>query len=446
MLLKLVTMMSIKKKDFSFWENQGYVPTARLHSWPAQWYNVQNLRFFGSITWVAAVPHDIESRIRLEYLHESIIKHKFFDPFVYENGISSSLGRRNVYVSLIPKLVVDWFSKHTLEEIHDQIAMYISLYEIGEKYSNPNVIKDTHSSYHSAIQYHLNSIWDKYPQLNKAYLFWGPHDLFEKEEFSKEANYGDFFRQKTEIEENWRQNNPHEAQIYDEKWDDFWTAWAILLEDIYKAGKLPSWFIKRNEWKNSDNQSHTYISLPRLRHDENMGWIRPTGTLADDFGIVSYGLTYYDELRLRGEKVEYDKQTGKEFIKKLTSKELEDIKSDSLCRTEASSKAFEFLMYAKSTKNEWAKWSIAPVKHNGYIYLYSDGRAIKVGFSSEHPDQEKRKLSLQTGNSGELKLVGYIEGNRAKERILHKRFEHKKTVGEWFDLNEDDIKSILGNI
>jgi hypothetical protein len=180
-----------------------------------------------------------------------------------------------------------------------------------------------------------------------------------------------------------------------------------------------------------------------LRHDENFGWRRPTGALADDFGIVSYGITYGDALRLRGEKIEYDKETKKEILKELTSKEFEDAQKDSLCRTEADATAFEFLMYAQSKKKEWPSWSISPVNNTGYIYLYSDGHATKIGYSSTHPDREKRKNSLQTGNSRPLELLGTIEGTLKKEAILKKRYAHKRTIGEWFELSKDDIESIL---
>ena len=433
--------MPTYEKAFSFWEKE-YIPTARLDSWPKQWFNTNNLRFFGSVTWVAAVPHDIQSRVRLEALHSSIVKREFFDPFVYENRISSDSRKRSVYVSLIPRPVVDWFSKHTLDEIHDQVAAYIALFEIEEKYSNPNVIGDTHSSYHWAIKQHLSTFWQKYPQLDRAHLPLGPHDVFE-EENPIVRDYAAFFRRKTEIEEKWRRDNQSEAQTYDEKWDNFGDAETSLLKELYGAKTLPAWFLREIEWKDLNGQTHTYLRLKKLKHDEDFGWQRPTGALADDFGIVSYGLTYSDELRLQGKKIDYDNQVDEEHIVKLTSKELEDARGDSLSRTEADAEAFEFLMYAKSTRKDWPNWSISLPQYTGYIYLYSDGRAIKIGFSSEHPDLEKRKFTLQTGNSAELKLVGYIEGSREKEKILHNRFAHKKTVGEWFDLSSDDITSIL---
>ena len=351
-------------------------------------------------------------------------------------------GRKSVYVSLIPQPVVDWFSKHTMDEIHDQVAMYIALYEIEQEYANKNVIGDTHSSYNPAIQHHLRNFCDKYPHLSKEYIPLGPHDIFEKEN-TKIEDYNAFFQRKTAIEEEWRKGNPQEAQLYDDKKDNLERAWGNLLENLFNAEKLPKWFLKKNEVEITNGQTYYYLSLQKLKRDENFGWQRPTGALADDFGIVSYGITYRDERRLQGQKIDYDEKTDEEVIKKLTTKELKDAKIDTLSRTESDAKAFEFLMYAKSKGKEWPNWSISNAKHTGYIYLYSDGRAYKIGFSYDHPELEKRKRSMQTSNSGLLKLIGYIEGTREKETILHKKYQHKRTQGEWFDLSLDDIKSFL---
>lgn len=429
--------------DFQYWvDKEGFVPTARLSPWPKNWYSTCHLRFFGSVSWVAAVPHDVRTRVRLEALHESIVKQSFFDPLVFENSVASESLGKTVYVSLIPPSVVDWFSKHTLEEIHDQIALYMALYELSERYGNPNVMGDTHSTYHAAIKLHIANICKKYPVLEKNCLPVGPHDLFEKEA-GPNGDQKEILRKKWEIDAEWRENSPAEAAVYDEMRGKFDEAENALWEEIYKKGLLPPWFLRRLEWEFAKGKLDSSVELQRLRHDTDVGWRRPTGALADDFGIVSYGLTGDDELRLRGQKMEYDKRSGEVILKSLRGAESEKAKKDDLSGWGSNHDAFEFLMYAKSKKKEWSNWSIVLIKHTGYIYLYSDGRAIKIGFSAENPQNEKRKASLQTGNSQPLELIGFVEGTREKERILHNRFTGKKTIGEWFDLNEDDIKAIL---
>lgn len=429
--------------DFQFWVDQeGFIPTARLSPWPKNWYSVSHLRFFGSVSWVAAVPHDIKTRVRLEALHESIITRNFFDPLVFENSVSPMKYRKIVYVALIPPLVVDWFSRHTLQEIHDQISMYMALFEIMERYDNPNVIGDTHSSYHEAIKLHIGNIYKKYPELKKDRLPVGPHDLFERKADTN-CDQDEVFQKKSEIEIKWRKNSPDEAAAYDRARDNFDRTEYALWEEIHKKMKLPPWFLRNSEWKGRDGTIYSRIDLQRLRHDHDFGWQRPTGALADDFGIVSYGLTGDDQLRLQGKKLEYDQRSYEEVLVPLRGPELESARRDDLDRAASNHNAFEFVTYAKSKNNEWANWAIKLTKQTGYIYLYSDGRAIKIGFSADNPVREKRKATLQTGNSQQLELVGFIEGTREKERILHNRFGAKRTIGEWFDLNEDDIKAIL---
>jgi predicted GIY-YIG superfamily endonuclease len=71
-----------------------------------------------------------------------------------------------------------------------------------------------------------------------------------------------------------------------------------------------------------------------------------------------------------------------------------------------------------------------------YIYLIQcleDGR-YKIGIS-KHP--EKRLTQLQTGSSGQLKLIDkYLTGNYFYiEGVLHRRFSHFKKMGEWFDMS-----------
>jgi len=64
-----------------------------------------------------------------------------------------------------------------------------------------------------------------------------------------------------------------------------------------------------------------------------------------------------------------------------------------------------------------------------------DKRLYKIGSTRKSISQ--RIIGLQTGCPFEIKLVDYYESDLGQlvERILHNRFSHKKTFGEWFELD-----------
>ena len=61
-------------------------------------------------------------------------------------------------------------------------------------------------------------------------------------------------------------------------------------------------------------------------------------------------------------------------------------------------------------------------------YLATDNRYYKIG-KSENPN--RRIESMKTGNPY-IKLIGIIDGDI--EKMLHKKYNHKKVIREWFDL------------
>lgn len=71
-----------------------------------------------------------------------------------------------------------------------------------------------------------------------------------------------------------------------------------------------------------------------------------------------------------------------------------------------------------------------------YVYfigaVVEEGKAgaVKIGYSSHHPN--RRMKELQTGHPGKLYLILYIEGTMDLEKALHRRFEHLWLHGEWF--------------
>ena len=65
----------------------------------------------------------------------------------------------------------------------------------------------------------------------------------------------------------------------------------------------------------------------------------------------------------------------------------------------------------------------------GYVYLISDGTAVKVGYSTK---PEARVNELQTGNPRDLILLAKKEGDESVEAMLHTRFIDDNLILEWF--------------
>lgn len=68
--------------------------------------------------------------------------------------------------------------------------------------------------------------------------------------------------------------------------------------------------------------------------------------------------------------------------------------------------------------------------------------SIKIGVTK---NIEKRQRQLQTGNSSELQLLGWINEENAfrLECELHKRFGKDHMRGEWFSIEPADVLPVL---
>jgi len=66
-----------------------------------------------------------------------------------------------------------------------------------------------------------------------------------------------------------------------------------------------------------------------------------------------------------------------------------------------------------------------------YVYfVQAETGQIKIGFSCNMPS---RLRQLRTACPVELKLLGVVEGNKAKERVLQEQFYQYNIRGEWFN-------------
>lgn len=83
-----------------------------------------------------------------------------------------------------------------------------------------------------------------------------------------------------------------------------------------------------------------------------------------------------------------------------------------------------------------------------YVYLIEstdNDKRYKIGMTRSS-DVSKRLKQLQTGNSSKLTIKEVYETDHPfkLEKMLHNRFKSKQTIGEWFELNDDDIRDFKG--
>jgi hypothetical protein len=79
------------------------------------------------------------------------------------------------------------------------------------------------------------------------------------------------------------------------------------------------------------------------------------------------------------------------------------------------------------------------------VYLicaeFEERRLYKIGYTRR--DVSKRIKELKTGNGSEMYIIDSFKSKWGTkiESQLHEIFKNKKVSGEWFDLNEEDVKS-----
>lgn len=82
----------------------------------------------------------------------------------------------------------------------------------------------------------------------------------------------------------------------------------------------------------------------------------------------------------------------------------------------------------------------------GIVYLIANEEwsQFKIG---ETKNSNVRKKTLQTGNGSELTIVKTFESIHYKkvERWMHKKYASKRLSGEWFALDDDDIRNFTSD-
>lgn len=83
----------------------------------------------------------------------------------------------------------------------------------------------------------------------------------------------------------------------------------------------------------------------------------------------------------------------------------------------------------------------AKAKSMGYVYLMKDDNTgfHKIGFSKK-PEYRESTLQAQTPL---VNLVGKVAASIDVEKKLHNEFASKRLRGEWFNLDNDEVASIL---
>lgn len=88
-----------------------------------------------------------------------------------------------------------------------------------------------------------------------------------------------------------------------------------------------------------------------------------------------------------------------------------------------------------------------PLEKAGYVYIFNalGTCRFKIGKSV---DPSSRLKSLQTGSPLKIRYVyaGFVEEMSDVELTIHSMFSGKRIIGEWFDLDSNDIKEIISII
>jgi len=86
---------------------------------------------------------------------------------------------------------------------------------------------------------------------------------------------------------------------------------------------------------------------------------------------------------------------------------------------------------------------------NGFIYLFETVSTYetkyKIGYTRNKLTLKKRVKAVQTGNPEKVHIVEHFptKHGRKVEITLHSIYSQKRLEGEWFDLEDYDVKNFL---
>lgn len=71
------------------------------------------------------------------------------------------------------------------------------------------------------------------------------------------------------------------------------------------------------------------------------------------------------------------------------------------------------------------------------IYFIADVELLHVKIGFTRKDLYRRVAELQTGNPLKLIVMAIMPGTMQDERNLHRKFDHCRKYGEWFEIRND---------
>lgn len=84
------------------------------------------------------------------------------------------------------------------------------------------------------------------------------------------------------------------------------------------------------------------------------------------------------------------------------------------------------------------------IPHNpdrGYIYVLRSPYGYKIG-KTKNPTKRLNHFGVKLPFETEVIILKETKNYHLTERELHEKFMHKRIRGEWFQLNERDLKYI----
>lgn len=104
----------------------------------------------------------------------------------------------------------------------------------------------------------------------------------------------------------------------------------------------------------------------------------------------------------------------------------------------------EILMSESSKVESRTREKVHGVENIGFVYIAKQQNEPSVYKIGRTRHISNREACFSTGNAY-IKIIYTLKSARYKkiERVLHKIYRHKKIKGEWFNLDDSDIQSLV---